>query len=332
MSYRMNGRFAPTAPSQDYSFVTIQNPACKPAKVMHSEHGGGTVYINAMPIIGRDGKPNSKEMISYRAANKQDLKVAIEKNHQASFSSTGTEVITDVKTMSSESAKSVLKSIREDARPVTEDEKQHAYNRLVRAYGAGSEITLEKCLAQGIREQVFNELHKQEQQKFVGMVLTEHRKIAAEMSEQERRSHTAMNVDDFMQEGEWATYFKQYEGNFMSYPDRTFKNFDVLFKFCELKGWEVPVNYELDLAFRYLLAHSHLYLLPTYPRTKRDAYRQVRELTHIEPDVVPTDEHKQAIANTKGLTARQLRESLASMRSRQPLTERELRDRARRTY
>ncbi len=312
----------PAANPDNYMFVTIQNPACKPAKVMHSEMGGGTVYINCIPIVGRDGKPNTKEMISFRAQNKAALRTAIEKQYQASFSSTGEADVTT-------SAKSALAKLREDARaefrPVSDEEKRQAAARLVRVYGH-SEITLDKCLKEGISERIFNALLQQETNHYIGMVTQAHRKLAAEMSTQEQEDLTRANIMRFVAESDWKDWFKQFEGNFFGFPDYTNKNYQTLVRCCESMGFYCPIFMEIDRAMRYLLAHSHFYLQHTYKRTERDRLRQVREFVSVEPDVVPVDERQKAMESMKGLSARQLKENMQQLRS-QNLTDAELRRR-----
>jgi flagellar biosynthesis GTPase FlhF len=114
------------------------------------------------------------------------LKEAIETVHQASFSSTGLEDVTDA-------AKATLAKLREQAReesrPVSEEEKRQAAARLVRAYGH-SEITLEKCLREGISERIFNALLKQETTNYINLVTQHHRRLVSEMSEQDRQDLT----------------------------------------------------------------------------------------------------------------------------------------------
>lgn len=322
----------PAASNDSYSFVTIQNPACKPAKVMHSEMGGGTVYINAIPITGRDGKPNTKEMISFRAQNKAALRSAIEEKYEASFSSSGMEE--ETKTVkSATAAKEALKSIREQARPVTEREISEALNRLIRVYGRGVEITEEMCRRESISEAVFNALHRKEQAKFVDAVTVEHRKIAAELSDEEQKNLTAANVHSFVTESPWKGWFedcrqKNNGNNFLGFPDYTNANYKTLIAYCDAQGWTVPLSGELDKAMRYLLARSHFYLQHTYPRTHRDAYRAVRPFTGvIEEERKPINEHQAAMDSMKNLNSRQLKESMRQMIRNQNLSEDELRRR-----
>ena len=304
---------APTASKDNYNFVTIHNPATKPAKVLHSEVGGGTVVVNCVLVVGKDGKPNNKEMISFRAQNKAALRAAIEEKYQASFSTTGTEEETNT-VKSATAAKEALRQIREDSVVVTQKMIDEARNRLIRVYGREASITAEMCRKESISEQVFNALLRDAAQQYAADVTTEHRKLAAEMSGQERRSHTAMNVDSFVKESEWKDWFAQFNGNFFGYPDYSNRNYETLIAYCEAKGWTIPLFGELDKAMRYLLAQSHFFLQHTYPRTQRDAYRAVRPFVSIEPDVVPTDERQQVLAATKGLTSRELKKQLASAR------------------
>ena len=313
----------PAASNDSYSFVTIQNPACKPAKVCYSEIGGGSCYVNCIPIVGRDGKPNTKEMISFRAQNKAALKEVIEKQYQASFSSTGVEDVTDA-------AKATLARLREQAREetraVSDQEKRQAAARLVRLYGH-SEITLEKCLREGISERIFNALLKQETTNYIGMVTAEHRRLVGEMSEAEKTELTQANISSFVQESDWAPWFKQFDRNFFGFPDYTNANYKTLVRYCEARGWHAPMFGELDAAMRYLLAHSHFFLQHTYFRTQRDAYRAVRPFTGvIEETPTPKNEHQAAMDSMKGLSARQLKENMQQIRNSN-LTDAELRRR-----
>ena len=135
-----------------------------------------------------------------------------------------------------------------------------AYTRLVKAYGQGAEITAEKCAAQGISARVFNALYRQEAQNFAAMVTSEHRKLAAEMSEQERRNLTAANVGSFVKESAWAKWFKQFDGNFFGFPDYTNENYQTLMALLRRTRLDAfPCSGELDAAMRYLLAHSHFF-------------------------------------------------------------------------
>jgi hypothetical protein len=325
-------RFEAPAPSKDnYNFVTIHNPACKPAKVCHSQIGGGTVFVNCILVVGRDGKPNEKgkEMISFRAQNKAALRTAIEEKYRASFSSAGTEEETNT-VKSATAAKDALRQIREDSVVVTQKMVDEARNRLVRVYGQGAEITLEKCQREAISEAVFNELHRQEAQNFASMVTASHRRLVSEMTDAERAELTRANILAFVQESDWASWFKQPSfggNNFLGFPDYTNTNYATLVRYCESRGWHAPMFGELDAAMRYLLAHSHFYLQHTYPRTQRDAYRAVRPFTGvIEETPKPVDEHKQAMDSMKGLSARQLKENMQQIRN-QNLSDDELRRR-----
>lgn len=324
---------APAASSDSYNFVTIQNPACKPAKVMHSETGGGTVFVNCILVIGRDGKPNEKgkEMISFRAQNKAALRAAIEERYQASFSTTGTEEETNV-VKSAMAAKEALRQIRDDSAVVTQKMIDEARNRLARVYGQGAEITLAKCRKESISEAVFNALLKNAEQQFIADVTTEHRKLAADLSEQERQNATTANVHSFVTESPWKDWFEDYRqknngANFLGFPDYSNANYKTLIAYCDARGWTIPLNGELDQAMRYLLAHSHFYLQHTYPRTQRDAYRAVRPFTGvIEETPTPKNEHQAAVESMKGLSARQLKENMQQMRNRN-LSDDELRRR-----
>lgn len=306
-----NSRRFTAEPSQDYSFVTIQQPACKPAKVMYSEIGGGSVYVNCIPILGKDGKPNTKEMLSFRSQNKASLRAAIEKEYQASFSSTGEADVT-------EAAKAALAAVRQQVqmeRPVTEEEKRSSLFRLSRAFG-NEPITLNKCIAQGISERVFNALLKQEQAKYIDMVTASHRELVNDLSPKEQEELTQANISNFVRNTEWASWFKQYEGNFLGYCDYTNANYKTLVRVCEAMGFYCPINLELDKAMRYCLNHGHFYLRPTYPRTLRDEYRRVKPFTGvIEPEIVPVDEREQALANMKDLNSHQLKQAMAATRT-----------------
>ena len=307
------------APKDGFEFVTIPN--FKPCRVKHNQYSA-EVYVNCEPVITEKG--SRTHTLNYRASSRALLRDVIEQAHpDASFSTTGNTVD------DAANAKAVLAKLREDAqmgRPVTEDEKRQAYTRLVKAYGQGAEITAEKCAAQGISARVFNALYRQEAQNFAAMVTSEHRKLAAEMSEQERRNLTAANVGSFVKESAWAEWFKQFNGNFFGFPDYTNKNYQTLMAYCDARGWSIPLSGELDVAMRYLLAHGHFYLQHTYPRTQRDAYRQVRPFVGIEEEVVPTNEHHAALESMKGLSAKQLKENMQKIRNRN-LSEDELRRR-----
>ena len=325
---------APAASSDLFNFVTIHNPACKPAKVCHSQIGGGTVYVNCILVVGRDGKPNDKgkEMISFRAQNNAALRAAIEEKYQASFSSTGTEEETNT-VKSATAAKEALKQIREDSQPVTQRMIDEARNRLFRVY-KHEEITLDKCRREGISEAVFNELHKQAAYEFAGAVTASHRQLVNEMSLQDQEQLTQANISEFVQNSEWASWFKQFDGyNFLGFPDYSNANYKTLVSVCESMGFHCPLFGEIDKAMRYCLNHGHFYLRHTYPRTLRDEYRRVKPFDGvIVPDAVPVDERQQIKDATKGLNATQLKAQLGSERNSRNLTERELRDRARRTY
>lgn len=317
---------APAASKDNYNFVTIHNPATKPAKVLHSEVGGGTVVVNCVLVVGKDGRPNNKEMISFRAQNKAALRAAIEEKYQASFSTTGTEEETNT-VKSATAAKEALRQIREDSVVVTQKMIDEARNRLIRVYGREASITAEMCRKESISEQVFNALLKDAAHQYAAQVTQHHRELASEMSDQERRSHTAMNVDEFKKQVPWDKWFAQFDGNFFSYPDYTHKNFQTLYDFCNAKGWTIPMFGELDSAMRYLLAHNHFYLQHTYPRTHRDAYRAVRPFTGvIEEEAKPTNERQTAMDSMKGLSAKQLKENMQQIRN-QNLSENELRRR-----
>ncbi len=296
------------APKDGFEFVTIPN--FKPCRVKHNQYSA-EVYVNCEPVITEKG--SRTHTLNYRASSRALLRDTIEQKHpDASFSATGS-TMDDVA-----NAKAALAKLREDAqmsRPVTKDEKRQAYTRLVKAYGQGAEITAEKCAAQGISARVFNALYHQEAQNFAAMVTSEHRKLAAEMSEQERRNLTAANVGSFVNESAWAEWFKQLNGNFFGFPDYSNKNYQTLMAYCDARGWSIPLSGELDVAMRYLLAHGHFYMQHTYPRTQRDAYRQVRPFVNIEPDVVPVDERRQALEATKHLNAKQLKQNLQNLRA-----------------
>ena len=305
--FTITKRFTKEPAKDAYEFVTI--PKCKPCRVKHNQYSA-EVYVNCEPVITEKG--SRTQTLNYRASSRALLRDVIEQKHpDASFSTTGSTMDDTA------NAKAVLAKLREDAqmsRPVTEDEKRQAYTRLVKAYGQGAEITAEKCAAQGISARVFNALYRQEAQNFAAMVTSEHRKLAAEMSEQERRNLTAANVGSFVKESAWADWFKQFNGNFFGFPDYTNKNYQTLMAYCDARGWSIPLSGELDVAMRYLLAHGHFYMQHTYPRTQRDAYRQVRPFVRIEPEVVTVDQRQRALEATKGLNAKQLKQNLQNLR------------------
>ena len=223
------------APKDGYEFVTIPN--FKPCRVKHNQYSA-EVYVNCEPVITEKG--SRTQTLNYRASSRALLRDIIEQKHpDASFSTTGSTMD------DAANAKAVLAKLREDAqmsRPVTEDEKRQAYTRLVKAYGQGAEITAEKCAAQGISARVFNALYHQEAQNFAAMVTSEHRKLAAEMSEQERRNLTAANVGSFVKESAWAEWFKQFNGNFFGFPDYTNNNYQTLMAYCDARGWSIPLS------------------------------------------------------------------------------------------
>jgi hypothetical protein len=145
-------------------------------------------------------------------------------------------------------------------------------------------------------------------------VTSEHRKLAAEMSEIEIRNATAANVDSFVKKSNWASWFAQFNGHFFGFPDYSNRNYETLMKYCDARGWTIPLAGEIDAAMRYLLAHGHFYLQHNHPRTERDAYRALRPFVSIEPDAVPVDERRQALEATKHLNAKQLKQNLQNLR------------------
>ena len=315
----LKNRFAPTAPSKDsYEFVTI--PSHKPARVKFNQYSA-EVFVNFEPVVVEKG--SRTQTLNYRATSKALLREQIEAKHPTACFTTAGANVEDI----TSSAKAALKQLRQENQVVSARDLEQARNRLLRVYGH-SEITLDKALREGISEPVFNALYRQEAQKFAAMVTNEHRKLAEELSEQEHRELTLANITMFADKSDWASWFKQFDGNFFSYCDYSNANLNTLLKYCAARGWTVPLLGELDAAHRYLLAHSHYYLQHAYPRTQRDAYRAVRPFVSIEPDVVPTDERQQALAATKGLSARQLKENMASIRN-QNLSDDELRRRGR---
>ena len=317
----LRNRFAPSEPSKDlYEYVTLPNH--KPSKVKFNQYSA-EVYVFCEPVVTEKGKPTQTQ--NFRATSKALLREQIEsKFPTASFTTTSNTNVKD----EHQDAVDALKASREQAqmeRPVTEDEKRQAYSRLVRAYGQGADITVEKCLAQGIPERVFNALFRQEAENYATRVTQAHRELANELDETERRNHTASNVQQFVMESEWKNWFKAYP-NFFSYPDYSNKNYETLMKYCNQSGWILPLLGELAIAHRYLLERGHYFLKSHYPRTSRDEYRRVREFVSIEPDVVPVDEKKNAMDSMKGLSAKQLKENMQQLRN-QNLSETERRRR-----
>jgi hypothetical protein len=307
MSYRMNGRFINETPKDAFDFITIPN--CKPARVKFNQYSA-EVYVVCEPIV-KPAKGEVTRTQNFRATNKTALREAVEAQFpNASFTTSGNTDVTD----EIATAKAALAAARQENQVVTARDIEEARRRLIRVYGQGAEITLQKCRKESISEAVFNALFRQEEQHFVGLVTQEHRKLAAEMSDTDRRNLTAANVGSFVKESAWADWFKQFNGNFFGFPDYTNKNYQTLMAYCDARGWTIPLSGELDAAMRYLLAHGHFYLQHTYPRTQRDAYRAVRPFVSIEPDVVPIDEGRQALEATKHLNAKQLKQNLQNLR------------------
>ena len=248
----LKNRLAPSEPTTDsYEFVTI--PSHKPAKVKFNQYSA-EVYVFCEPVVTEKGSRTQTQ--NFRATSKAVLREMIEsKFPSASFTSTGNTQVTDEVA----TAKEALRQIREQAqmqRPVTEDEKRQAYARLARAYGQGANISLEKALAHGISERVFNALHRQEAENYAARVTQSHRELAAEMDHTERRNATARNVDSFVKESQWKDWFQQpsFNGkNFFSFLDYTNKNYETLMAYCNARGWTIPLFGELDNAMRYLL-------------------------------------------------------------------------------
>ena len=244
----MKNLYATSAPSKDaYEFVCIPNH--KPARVKFNQYSA-EVYVFCEPVVTEKGSRTQTQ--NFRATSKAVLREQIEaKFPNASFTTSG-GTIDDAA-----NAKAVLKSIRAQARPVTEREIQEARNRLARVYGQGAEITLEKCQKESISEAVFNALLKNAEQKFIADVTTEHRKLAAEMDETERKNLTAANVHSFVTESPWKDWFENYRqknngANFFGFPDYSNKNYETLISYCNARGWTIPLFGELDAAMRYL--------------------------------------------------------------------------------
>ena len=297
-------RFTKEPTKDAYEFVTIPN--FKPCRVKHNQYSA-EVYVVCEPVITEKG--SRTQTLNYRASSRALLRDVIEQKHpDASFSTTGNTMD------DAANAKAVLKQLRQENQVVTARDLEQARNRLLRVYGH-SEITLAKALREGISEPVFNALYRQEAQNFAAMVTNEHRKLAEEMSERDRRDYTRANVDAFVKESAWADWFKQFNGNFFGFPDYTNKNYQTLIAYCDARGWTIPLAGELDSAHRYLLAHGHYYLKPHYPRTSRDEYRRVREFTGIEAEPAPVDERQKTIDSMKGLSSKQLKENMQRIRN-----------------
>ena len=202
MSYRMTGRFVKETPKDAFDFVTI--PHCKPARVKFNQYSA-EVYIVCESIV-KPAKGETTRTHNFRATNKALLREKVEAAFPtaASFTTSGnTQVVDEIA-----NAKAALKQIRNDSVVVTQKMIEEARNRLVRVYGRGAEITLEKCRNEGISEQIFNALYKQEERKFISEYTAEHRRLAAEMSEADRRNYTQLNITEFMQKAPWQDWFR----------------------------------------------------------------------------------------------------------------------------
>ena len=190
------------------------------------------------------------------------------------------------------------------------------------------------CLRQGIREQIFNEIHRREAHKYADTVTQEHRRLVAELSGEEQAELTRANVTQFSQQEHWKDWLSKFDGNFWSFPNLTNKNYFTLVNYCYAKGWTCPLVGEIDEAMRVLIDGGFFYFRSTYYRTNRDEMKRVREFTGL--DCIPSkpvevSEREQALANTKGLNATQIKAQLGSERNSRKLSEWELRDRARRS-
>lgn len=129
-----------------------------------------------------------------------------------------------------------------------------------------------------------------EQKQFEQDVTSEHRKIAAGLTRREQLRATYGNLNSFATDEtfggtSWVEWFRQHPA-FLSYPNNSYENRDILIKFCESKGQFVPLAGEIADAMLYLLQHKHFYMQPSYKRSEVDTKEAVqpfvREITPAE--------------------------------------------------
>jgi hypothetical protein len=307
----------------NFNAVYVSVPNLRPAQILYSQ-AARDWYAQLVDVA------DPQSVYRVRAASPSLLKKAILKQWP---SATFSEVPPKPK---EDEIKAELQRLRDD-RPVGKivindrqvDEVEHAYTVLTRAYGQiingmkqlapGTEITLDMCRRQGIRERVYEALKAREEQNRVSEVMREHEQNVAQLNPEEAKQFREGNVQLLITQGPngWKEWFASCP-NFLHWPNNSGQNYAVLLEWCKQRGYIVPTVPQLQEGMKYLLDCGHFHRQSEYKRSeqyKRDAVRPFTRIESVSESVSDAEINRAVTALTAkfGLPLRVTLESLQSV-------------------